>query len=73
MTLFQRLSDAVGQENVFASPFSVSVAMSMLLIGARNQTEEQIIAGLRLNSLDKNRKNVHQMFQEVRFAVVRFV
>ena len=69
VSLFHRLSEKAGQENVFVSPFSVSTALSMLMLGARNQSHDQLSKGLHFNSLDeKDAAAVHSLFQQVSFC-----
>lgn len=61
--LFHQIcSSADGQENVFLSPFSVSTALSMLLLGARNRSEEQMRHTMHFSHMEED---VHHLFHEL--------
>lgn len=63
-SLFDRL--AVGHENTFVSPLSVTIALSMLMLGARNNSANQLFTGLKFDHLnDDGKKNVHKLIQKV--------
>ena len=66
LALFNRLSQEKGQQNVFVSPFSVSTALSILLLGARSSSSDELTKTLAFDKVDtSNGKNVHQLFAEV--------
>lgn len=65
-SLFNRLALTSGEENVFASPFSVSTGLSMLLLGARTTSDAELRSGLKLDPIvEKDGHTVHHLFQEV--------
>ena len=69
LSLFNQLSREKGQVNVFVSPFSVSTALSMLLLGARGPTADNLRKGLHFDAVDEsNGPTVHQLFQKVLIA-----
>jgi serpin B len=65
LTTFRDISTthAVNQ-NVFMSPFGIMTALSMLMLGSRSQTEQQLRHGLRFDQVDGN-YDVHRLFQVV--------
>jgi hypothetical protein len=66
--LFHRLSQENDQKNVFVSPFSVSTALSILLLGARSSSADELTKTLAFDKIDtSNGKNVHQLFAEVSY------
>ena len=65
LTLFHRVSAQSGQDNVCISPLSVSCALSALLLGAKNRSEQQLSKGLRLHLLGRGSADVNHLFQEV--------
>lgn len=66
VSLFNRLSQEKGQENVFVSPLSVSTALSMLLLGTRSTSESQLSSGLKFDGISQeDGRTVHQLFHEV--------
>ena len=68
VSLFQRLAASVGQENLCTSPLGISCALTALLLGAKNDSEQQIKRGLRLHQLHKPTSDVHHLFHEVRLT-----
>jgi serpin B len=52
---------SISDENFFISPFSVSTALAMSLIGAQNQTAEQI---KQLLDLKSNKSQILEMFDD---------
>ena len=65
VSLFSHLWTENADRNVFASPFSVSTAMAMVLLGARGKTAEQVRNSLKLYGLVADQDDVHQRFSEV--------
>lgn len=70
VALFNQLSQENAQKNVFVSPFSVSTALSMLLLGARTTSAEELTTGLKFDRIDQNGKSVHSLFKEVRLFLI---
>ena len=63
--LFIRLSHGSSSDedgNVFLSPISISTAMSILLLGAKDDSEQQILTGLKLEGLTEN---VHEYYKKL--------
>lgn len=52
-------------ENVFFSPFSISTALSMLLCGARGNTEQEMRDALHFSHVDIPSSEVHSLFGEL--------
>ncbi|KAM4906280.1 uncharacterized protein FYW23_001052 [Sylvia borin] len=59
--LFRKLCEKNSGQNVFFSPFSISSALSMVLLGARGSTEAQISKVLSL----KNAQEAHNGYQSL--------
>ncbi|XP_010224714.1 PREDICTED: leukocyte elastase inhibitor [Tinamus guttatus] len=59
LDLFRRVSEANPTGNVFFSPISVSAALAMVVLGARGNTEAQMLKILHLNQV----KDIHSGFQ----------
>lgn len=54
--------------NVFVSPFSVSTVLSILLLGARSSSRDQLKHGLEFDSIDGQNQDpllIHSHFQQV--------
>ncbi|NXV54854.1 SPB8 protein, partial [Molothrus ater] len=59
--LLRKLCEKKSGRNVFFSPFSISSALSMVLLGARGSTEAQIRKVLSL----KNAQDAHNGYQSL--------
>ncbi|XP_016152096.1 PREDICTED: leukocyte elastase inhibitor-like isoform X2 [Ficedula albicollis] len=59
LDLFRRFSEANPTENVFFSPVSISAALAMVLLGAKGNTEAQMLKTLHLDEV----ADVHSRFQ----------
>ncbi|KAM4665101.1 serine protease inhibitor A6-like isoform 1-T2 [Discoglossus pictus] len=57
------------QENIFFSPASISMALSMLSVGAKSTTYKQILEGLNLNETHAQQDEIHQEFHNVLMAL----
>lgn len=67
VTLFNQLSKENQQENVIVSPFSVDTALSILLLGARSTSADELVKVLHFDQVpESNGRSVHQLFQQVR-------
>ncbi|XP_029453735.1 alpha-1-antitrypsin-like [Rhinatrema bivittatum] len=60
---YHQVTSPGASTNVFFSPVSISTALSMLSLGARTETLNQIIEGLRLNHTDLTKEEIHRAFQ----------
>lgn len=49
-------------KNIVLSPFSISSAFSMLLLGARSKTHQEILEGLSLNNKNSTESELHQAY-----------
>lgn len=66
ISLFDRLSRENHQSNVLVSPFSVSTALSMLMLGSRATSAQQLRQVLRLEETnDTEVDTIHQLLHEV--------
>ena len=66
-TLFQKVS--TGNQNTVISPFSLSTALSMLMLGAGDQTADLIANKLNLDSVNlTDGQRIHELFHEVRIS-----
>ena len=64
VNLFAQLSHVNPNSDLIVSPFSVSTALAILLLGARGETASEISQTLRLNSLPAD-QSPHQLFKQV--------
>ena len=71
VALFNEVSKENAGKNVFFSPFSVSSAMSILLLGVRDPHRQRSCPkGLHVNDLNvTGTKNPHMLFKDVRIAL----
>ncbi|XP_033760129.1 serpin B8-like [Pecten maximus] len=61
LEIYKRLTKMSTDGNLFYSPFSISAAMSMVYLGAREQTAAQMIPALRIQSLGQR---VHDGYED---------
>ncbi|XP_069103394.1 leukocyte elastase inhibitor-like [Argopecten irradians] len=61
LELYKRLTKMSEDGNLFYSPFSVSAAMSMVYLGAREQTAAQMVPALSIQSLGQR---VHEAYED---------
>ena len=74
LSLFSQVSQENGDKNVFLSPLSVSTALSVLLLGARSSTADELSKGLHYEQLaasSSDQSSVHQQLREVRQTLPR--
>ncbi|XP_009902110.2 leukocyte elastase inhibitor [Dryobates pubescens] len=67
LDLFRRLNETNPTGNVFFSPLSVSAALAMVLLGARGNTESQMLKTLHFDKVE----DVHSRFQSLTMDVNR--
>ncbi|XP_033029137.1 serine protease inhibitor 2.1-like [Lacerta agilis] len=58
----KHITSRQGARNIFFSPMSISMAFSLVGMGAKSNTQKQIYKGLGLNSIDTSK--IHAGFQE---------
>jgi serpin B len=65
LNLLQKLREEKGNdENLLFSPLSICIALNMLLLGAKNETRNQIIETLLLNKAFDDPHDVHSFLQQ---------
>lgn len=57
-------ADATGG-NIFFSPLSISTVFSLLGLGAKSETHDEIYRGLAFNLLEMNEKEIHEGFRQL--------
>ncbi|KAM8920810.1 alpha-1-antiproteinase-like [Pelodytes ibericus] len=57
--------------NLFFSPFSISTALSMLSVGAKSSSLQQILEGLRFNQSHHRQQDVHKAFEHTIQSLIR--
>ncbi|XP_071353493.1 serpin peptidase inhibitor, clade F (alpha-2 antiplasmin, pigment epithelium derived factor), member 2b [Trachinotus anak] len=66
MQLLQNLETTPEQPNVIISPFSISLALSQLALGAVNETEELLMHHLHENTLPCYHESLHNALKQLR-------
>ncbi|XP_077322832.1 alpha-1-antitrypsin-like [Lithobates pipiens] len=67
-TFFKHLTSVSSQgkdsppKNIILSPFSISSAFSMLLLGAQSKTHQEILEGLSLNNKNSRERELHKAY-----------
>ncbi|XP_049916103.1 serpin peptidase inhibitor, clade F (alpha-2 antiplasmin, pigment epithelium derived factor), member 2b [Epinephelus moara] len=64
--LLQNLESTPEQPNVIISPFSISLALSQLALGAVNETEELLMHHLHENTLPCYHESLHNVLEQLR-------
>ncbi|XP_060705875.1 leukocyte elastase inhibitor-like [Hemiscyllium ocellatum] len=67
LDLFRKLIESNQDGNIFFSPFSISVALAMVHLGAKNNTASQMAKTLHFDQV----QNVHSRFQEMQSEINR--
>ncbi|NXI31563.1 ILEU inhibitor, partial [Sterrhoptilus dennistouni] len=67
LDLLRRFSEANPTGNVFFSPISISAALAMVLLGAKGNTEAQVLKTLHLDKVE----DVHSRFQALTMDINR--
>uniref|UniRef100_A0A3Q2NTZ8 Serpin domain-containing protein n=1 Tax=Fundulus heteroclitus TaxID=8078 RepID=A0A3Q2NTZ8_FUNHE len=64
--LLQNLETSTEQPNVIISPLSISLALSQLALGAKNETEELLMFHLHNNSIPCYHESLHNVLRQLR-------
>ncbi|NXI49944.1 ILEU inhibitor, partial [Chloroceryle aenea] len=67
LDLFRRFSEASITGNIFFSPVSVSAALAMVLLGAKGNTEAQLLKTLHFDKVE----DTHSRFQTLTMDINR--
>ncbi|XP_060705910.1 leukocyte elastase inhibitor A-like [Hemiscyllium ocellatum] len=67
LDLFRKLIESNQDGNIFFSPFSISAALAMVHLGAKNNTASQMAKTLHFDQV----QNVHSRFQEMQSEINR--
>ncbi|XP_069345367.1 corticosteroid-binding globulin-like [Eulemur rufifrons] len=62
-SLYKHLMASAPRKNIFISPVSISMALSMLSLGTRGHSQTQLLQGLGFNLTETSEAKVHQSFQ----------
>lgn len=57
-------ADETGK-NIFISPLSISIAFSLVALGAKSETLDEIYKGLAFNLLEINEREIHEGFRQL--------
>ncbi|NXS51899.1 A1AT protein, partial [Brachypteracias leptosomus] len=60
---YKQIREEAGNNNIFFSPLSISTAFSMLSLGARSNTLNQLHKGLAFNMTEIKEQEIHEGFQ----------
>ncbi|XP_043835250.1 leukocyte elastase inhibitor-like [Dromiciops gliroides] len=63
--LYKELVETHPKENIFISPFSISTALAMVLVGARGNTAAQVSKTLHFDEVDE----IHSRFQSLNTSI----
>ncbi|KAL6060610.1 hypothetical protein STEG23_019782 [Scotinomys teguina] len=64
-SLYKELALKNPDENIVFSPFSISIALALLSLGARGNTLEEILEGLKFNLTETPEADIHQGFGDL--------
>ncbi|WP_141093049.1 serpin family protein, partial [Campylobacter hyointestinalis] len=63
--LFHKISSLTGRDNVVSSPLSIATVLSILMMGSKGETHQQLWTGLMFDQLNDGDAPVHSSFREV--------
>ncbi|XP_037066695.1 serine protease inhibitor A3F-like isoform X1 [Peromyscus leucopus] len=61
-SLYKELASKNPDKNIIFSPFSISIALAVLSLGARSKTLEEILEGLKFNLTETPEADIHRGF-----------
>ncbi|XP_015267757.1 PREDICTED: serpin A3-6-like [Gekko japonicus] len=61
--LYNHVASDPASKNIFFSPLSISIAFSMLALGAKSETQSQVYKGLAFNLSETEEEEIHRGFQ----------
>uniref|UniRef100_A0A803TZF0 Serpin domain-containing protein n=1 Tax=Anolis carolinensis TaxID=28377 RepID=A0A803TZF0_ANOCA len=62
---YRHIASNTAAKNIFFSPFSISTAFAMLVLGARSETQNQIYEGLAFNLSEIEKNEIHKGFHQL--------
>uniref|UniRef100_A0A8C2W5D8 Serpin family A member 3 n=1 Tax=Chinchilla lanigera TaxID=34839 RepID=A0A8C2W5D8_CHILA len=65
LSLYKQLASKAPTKNIIFSPVSISTALALASLGARNTTKEEILQGLKFNLTELPEAEIHQSFQHL--------
>ncbi|XP_059709771.1 serpin B6-like [Haemorhous mexicanus] len=71
--LLRKLCEKKSGQNVFFSPFSISSALSMVLLGSRGSTEAQMLKVLSLKNAQEAHKGYQSLFSEINDPNTKYI
>ncbi|NXB79926.1 A1AT antiproteinase, partial [Donacobius atricapilla] len=63
--LYKQIRDELSNGNIFFSPLSISIAFTMLTLGARSNTLRELHKGLAFNLTQMEEQEIHEGFQRI--------
>uniref|UniRef100_A0A8D0HPX9 Serpin domain-containing protein n=1 Tax=Sphenodon punctatus TaxID=8508 RepID=A0A8D0HPX9_SPHPU len=63
---YKQVSSASPSKNIFFAPVSISTAFAMLALGAKSDTNTQILEGLAFNLTELKEQEIHEGFQKLK-------
>ncbi|KFW79769.1 Serpin B6, partial [Manacus vitellinus] len=73
LDLLRKLCEKKSGQNLFFSPFSISSALSMILLGSKGNTEAQITKVLSLNKAEDAHNGYQSLLSEINDPNTKYI
>ncbi|XP_004447971.2 alpha-1-antitrypsin-like [Dasypus novemcinctus] len=64
-SLYREISHESNSSNIFFSPVSIATVMAMVALGAKGDTDTEILEGLQFNLTQRSEAEIHENFQHL--------